>query len=115
MGKNWFVEELKINDNEATEKDLKINEKNEFKMYLYGKGWYKLKPKTSILNEVNNDCVLSLDTSILSKYILDDLLHIKDIRKDSRIKFAGGIKGLKYLSNSINQKKSGVAFALVIW
>ena len=50
--------------------------------------------------------------SILSKYVLDELLGIKDLRTDKRIDFVGGIRGLGELSRRVDSGEMKVAFAL---
>jgi uncharacterized protein (DUF1015 family) len=74
---------------ETTEKKPKA--KHTYSMYLDGK-WYALKAKANAYNE--KDIVSTLDVSILQNNILDPLLGIKDPRKDQRINFVGGIRGL---------------------
>ena len=41
----------------------------------------------------DSDPIGVLDVTILSKYVLDDILGIKDLRTDKRIDFVGGIRG----------------------
>lgn len=82
----------------------KPTEKGSFGMYL-GQCWYKLKAKN--INET--DPVLQLDVSILQNKILSPILGINNPKTDKRIKFIGGIRGLKVLEKeSIN----GVAFSM---
>ena len=50
--------------------------------------------------------------SVLSKYVLDELLGIKDLRTDKRIDFVGGIRGLGELSRRVDSGEMKVAFAL---
>lgn len=69
-------------------------EKGTFGMYLEGE-WYKLTIKEAYKN--NNDPVESLDVSVLQRYLLDEILGIKDPCTDKRIDFIGGIRGLKEL------------------
>lgn len=52
------------------------------------------------------------DVTILSKYILDELLGIKDQRTDKRIDFVGGIRGLGELQKRVDSEEMKVAFAL---
>ena len=65
-----------------------------FGMYL-DNTWYKLTAKENIYN--NEDVVSALDVAILQKYLLSPILGIEDPRKDKRIDFIGGIRGLKEL------------------
>ena len=53
-----------------------------------------------------------LDVTILSKHVLDDILGIKDLRRDQRIDFVGGIRGLQELKKRVDSGEMKVAFAL---
>lgn len=79
-----------------------------FGMYLDG-NWYKLKAKKDSFS--NNDPVESLDVSILMKNLLSPILGIGDPRKDERIDFIGGIRGLKELSRRVDEGEA-VAFSM---
>ncbi len=79
-----------------------------FGMYL-DSHWYKLVPKSEILNE--DDPIRKLDVSILQENLLAPILGIKDPRKDKRIDFVGGIRGLEELERRV-QTDMAVAFAL---
>lgn len=83
--------------------------KHTFGMYIDGV-WYKLTAKPGIFNM--DDPVDSLDVSILHKNIMEPLLGILNPRKDKRIDFAGGIRGLGELEKLVNSGKFKVAFAL---
>ena len=87
-------------------KPLKLHE---FTMYL-GKSWYKLTAKEGTYDE--NSMIGSLDVSILQDNLLQPVLAIGDPRKDKRIQFIGGIRGLEELQKLVDSKKAAVAFAL---
>ena len=78
-------------------------------MYLNG-NWYQLSAHKNTYDE--NDPIGVLDVTILSKYILDELLGIKDQRTDKRIDFVGGIRGLGELQKRVDSEEMKVAFAL---
>lgn len=82
---------------------------HEFGMYLNNK-WYKLKAREEIID--SSDPVKELDVYILQEYLLDKVLGIKNPRKDSRIHFIGGIRGVKVLEDWIDNKDWKVAFSL---
>ena len=82
---------------------------HEFSMYLNG-NWYQLSAHKNTYDE--NDPIGVLDVTILSKYILDELLGIKDQRTDKRIDFVGGIRGLGELQKRVDSEEMKVAFAL---
>ena len=81
---------------------------HEFSMYVNG-NWYKLNANKNTYNE--NDPIGVLDVTILSKYILDEILNIKDQRTDKRIDFVGGIRGLGELQKRVDSGEMKIAFA----
>lgn len=81
---------------------------HEFSMYVNG-NWYKLTANKNTYDE--NDPIAVLDVTILSKYILDDILNIKDQRTDKRIDFVGGIRGLGELQKRVDSGEMKIAFA----
>ena len=80
----------------------------EFGMYLAGR-WYKLAIKPELIPA---DPVASLDVSLLSDQLLAPLLGIADLRRDKRIDFVGGIRGLAELEKRVDSGEMAVAFAL---
>ncbi|MBN2601903.1 MAG: DUF1015 domain-containing protein [Candidatus Marinimicrobia bacterium] len=87
----------------------KPKEVNSFGMYLSHQ-WYVLNAKPGIFNQT--DPVDSLDVSILTKNILKPILGIGDLRKDERVDFIGGIRGLGELEKRVDSGEMAVAFAL---
>lgn len=73
---------------------VKPKEKHTFGMYLE-KQWYLLEARNGIFNP--DDPVDQLDVSILQNNLLKPILGIDDPRKSKRIKFVGGIRGLREL------------------
>lgn len=84
---------------EESSEQVKPKEKHTFGMYLE-KQWYLLKAKDGIFNP--EDPVDRLDVSILQNNLLRPILGIDDPRKSKRIKFIGGIRGLKELERRAN-------------
>ena len=82
---------------------------HQFSLYLAG-AWYCLDLKPGLCDE--NDPIGSLDVSISSKLILDDLLGIKDLRSDKRIDFVGGLRGLGELKRRVDSGEMKMALAL---
>jgi uncharacterized protein (DUF1015 family) len=83
--------------------------KHEFVMYLDGE-WYRLKARPGTFDP--NDPVDQLDVSILMNNLLAPILGIGDPRKDKRIDFVGGIRGLEELKRRVDSGEMQVAFAL---
>ncbi|HPV14305.1 MAG TPA: DUF1015 family protein [Candidatus Cloacimonadota bacterium] len=82
---------------------------HEIGMYI-NKTWYRLIPKPGSWDFMN--VVASLDVSILQDNLLDPILGIKDPRKDQRIDFIGGIRGLEELERRVDSGRDAVAFAM---
>ena len=80
----------------------------EFGMYLAGR-WRRLTIKPE---RVPDDPVDRLDVSLLSDYVLGPLLGIADLRRDKRIDFVGGIRGLAELEKRVDSGEMALAFAL---
>lgn len=88
---------------------VKPQKSGEFGMYL-DLNWYKL----TLLPEYvpANDPVRELDVSLLAEYLIEPLLSIQDQRRDSRIDFVGGIRGLSELEKRVDSGEMAVAFSL---
>lgn len=80
-----------------------------FSMYIEG-NWYSLVAKQGIYDD--SDPIGVLDVTILSRYVLDEILGIKDLRTDKRIDFVGGIRGLGELKKRVDNGEMKAAFAL---
>jgi uncharacterized protein (DUF1015 family) len=78
-------------------------------MYLAG-SWYHLAIKPELVPVA--DPVRRLDVSVLSEQILAPILGIADLRRDTRIDFVGGIRGLGELERRVNSGEMAVAFAM---
>ena len=78
-------------------------------MYLDGR-WYRLTIRPELVP--TDDPVRRLDVSVLSEQILGPLLGIKDLRRDTRIDFVGGIRGLGELEKRVDSGEMAVAFAM---
>jgi uncharacterized protein (DUF1015 family) len=83
--------------------------RGEFGMYLGGQ-WYRLQIGRSLIPE--RDPVARLDVSLLAEHLLQPVLGISDPRRDPRIDFVGGIRGLQELENRVDSGEMAVAFAL---
>ena len=91
-------------------KDIfKPSELHTFSLYLDGE-WYKLTAKNGTFDD--SDPIGVLDVTISSNLILDQLLGIKDLRRDKRIDFVGGIRGLGELKRRVDSGEMKMALAL---
>jgi uncharacterized protein (DUF1015 family) len=93
---------------ETSAKSMQPTRVGEFGMYL-DKQWYRLCIKPEL---VTADPVASLDVSLLSEHALGPILGIADLRRDKRIDFVGGIRGLAELEKRVDSGEMAVAFAL---
>jgi uncharacterized protein (DUF1015 family) len=109
--KESFIESIRKNFNmEEKGKDIyKPAQLHNFGMYLDG-NWYSLTAKPGKYND--HDPIGVLDVTILSNLLLEEVLGIKDLRRDKRIDFVGGIRGLGELKMRVDSGEMAVAFAL---
>lgn len=104
-----FIEKVESAfDIEQVNQSFKPQQANQFGMYLANK-WYKLAIKP---DKIPNDPVGRLDVSLLQDNLIDPVLGISDPRRDKRIDFVGGIRGLSELEKRVNSGEMQVAFAL---
>jgi len=81
----------------------------EFGMYLR-RQWYRLTIKPDLIP--HQDPVKRLDVSLLQDNLIGPILGIADQRRDKRIDFVGGIRGLGELERRVDSGETAVAFAL---
>jgi uncharacterized protein (DUF1015 family) len=81
----------------------------EFGLYLAGK-WYRLAIRRELVPV--NDPVARHDATLLSDHLLGPILGIKDLRRDKRIDYVGGIRGLAELEKRVNSGEMTAAIAL---
>ncbi len=81
----------------------------EFGLYLPGQ-WYRLGIHPALVPA--HDPVARLDVSLLADQVLAPFLGIADQRRDKRIDFVGGIRGLGELEKRVNSGEMAVAFSL---
>lgn len=78
-----------------------------FSMYLRGQ-WYQLQLRET---PQTDDPVAGLDVSLLTDHLIEPVLGIQDPRRDRRIDFVGGIRGLSALQARVDSGDWAVAFA----
>jgi uncharacterized protein (DUF1015 family) len=81
----------------------------EFGMYIAGH-WYRMSLDPARIPF--DDPVGRLDVSLLQDNLICPILGIQDPRRDDRIDFVGGIRGLEALSARVDSGEMAVAFAL---
>ncbi|HHJ18311.1 MAG TPA: DUF1015 domain-containing protein [Gammaproteobacteria bacterium] len=80
-----------------------------FGMYL-DKQWYALALDPARVPA--DDPVARLDVSLLAKHLIEPVLGISDPRRDDRIDFVGGIRGLGELERRVDSGEMAIAFSL---
>lgn len=80
-----------------------------FALYMGG-NWYSLTAHADTYDD--SDPIRCLDVTVSSKYILDEILGITDLRRDKRIDFVGGIRGLGELQARVDSGEMALALAL---
>ena len=92
-----------------SDQPVKPGKAGEFGMYLAG-DWYHLQLHEALM--ASDDPVARLDVSRLADNLIKPVLGITDPRRDSRIDFVGGIRGLEGLEQRVDSGEMAVAFAL---
>jgi uncharacterized protein (DUF1015 family) len=96
-------------DIEVSSEPVKPATSGEFGMYLQDQ-WYRLRIRDEHIPQ--DDPVARLDVSLLQDNLIEPLLGISDPRRDDRIDFVGGIRGLEGLEKRVHSGDWAVAFAL---
>ena len=86
----------------------KPEQRGEFGLYL-DRQWYRLRIHPEHIPE---DPVGRLDVSLLHRYLIEPVLGITDPRRDARIDFCGGIRGLDALEQRVDSGEMALAIAL---
>jgi len=93
---------------EPCDKPVRPAARAEFGMYLQGQ-WYRLRLDPERIPR--GDPVLSLDVSLLGNELIEPILGVSDPRRDERIDFVGGIRGLHALEQRVDSGEMAVAFS----
>ncbi len=111
FGTEEFLRALEKNFEVACmgEATYKPAQPHEFSLYIDG-NWYRLRVLPGRFDE--KDPIDVLDVTISSRLILDELLGIKDLRRDKRIDFVGGLRGLDELKRRCDSGEMKMALAL---
>jgi len=92
---------------EAASSQVRPTAPRQIGLYLPGQ-WYRL----TVKNAAPADPVARLDVSLLTDRLLDPILGIKDLRKDKRVDFVGGKRGLGELEKRVDSGEMAAAFAM---
>jgi len=109
LSEDKFLEKIKASfDIESASGIVKPSAKHEFGLFLNG-AWRRLRARKGKWND--DDHVERLDVSILQNNLLGPILGIDDPRKNKRIDFVGGMRGLAELERRANTDMA-VAFSM---
>lgn len=78
-------------------------------MYLAGH-WYRMRLDPARIPF--DDPIGQLDVSLLQDNVIGPILGIQDPRRDERIDFVGGARGLQALAERVDSGEMAVAFSL---
>jgi uncharacterized protein (DUF1015 family) len=110
LSEDELIGKIKENFNlEQTPDPARPARPGEFGMYLAG-NWYRLAIKPELVP--HEDPLARLDINLLTSHIIEPLLGISDPRRDKRIDFVGGARGLEGLQTRVDAGEMAVAFAL---
>ena len=98
---------------EPSDKPVRPNRPDEVGMVVGG-GWRRLALKPEIVAEAarSGDPVALLPVTLLAKNIIEPIFGVTDPRRDKRIDFVGGGRGLEELERLVESGAAAVAFAL---
>jgi uncharacterized protein (DUF1015 family) len=105
-----LVSQAKVNfELKTSERPIQPEANNSFGLYSEGK-WYNLEAKKGAFDP--KSLTGSIGTAILEETFFKPILGITDVRKDSRVDFVGGIRGLSELERLVNSGKFKMAFSV---
>ncbi len=109
LSKDQFVKTLSQNFKVTqVDKPHQPTHKNQFGMY-HNNQWYALEFEGK-LNSSN--FIDTLDINILNEHCLTNILNIKDVNNDERIRFIAGCHGLASLEKKVDDNPDSVAFSI---
>ena len=98
---------------EPSDKSARPSRPDEVGMFLSGR-WLRLTLKPEIVAEAakSGDPVARLPVTLLAKNVIEPIFGVTDPRRDKRIDFVGGGRGLEELERLVSSGAFAVAFAL---
>ncbi len=110
LSKETLLEKIRASFDVTTASgSVKPARPGQFGLYLAGK-WYQLAIKPELIP--SGDPVGRLDVSLLQNNLIGPVLGITDPRRDKRIDFVGGIRGLNELEKRVNSGEMALALSL---
>jgi uncharacterized protein (DUF1015 family) len=110
MDAGAFLERLRKSFSvEKSATPVKPARTGEFGLYLPGQ-WHRLALRRELIPA--NDPVARHDATLLSDHLLGPILGIRDLRRDKRIDYIGGIRGLAELEKRVDSGGMAAAISL---
>jgi uncharacterized protein (DUF1015 family) len=98
-------------DVEPSDKPVRPASAGEVGMVLAGR-WYRLTLRPESMKQAGQDPVARLPVTLLARNIIEPIFNVTDPRRDKRIDFVGGGRGLGELERLVSSGQMAVAFAL---
>lgn len=95
---------------ETVDAPAKPKQKHEVVMFL-NKEWFLLKWRKEVLDKYRDQEIV-LDSRLLDIYVLKDILGIKNVKTDTRIKYVSGTEGVEAIRTKTLKSESRVGFCL---
>jgi uncharacterized protein (DUF1015 family) len=98
---------------ESSDAPVRPSRAGELGMVLGGR-WHRLRLRQEIVDEAarSGDPVARLPVTLLAKNIIEPILGVADQRRDKRIDFVGGGRGLGELERLVSSAEMAIGFAL---
>jgi uncharacterized protein (DUF1015 family) len=97
---------------EPSDRPVRPNRADEIGMVLGGR-WYRLSLKPEIAAAARNgDPVARLPVTLLARNVFEPIFGLVDQRRDKRIDFVGGGRGVEELERLVSSGKMAIGFAL---
>ena len=96
---------------EASDQPVHPASAGEIGMVLAGR-WHRLMLRPERMKEAGHDPVARLPVTLLARNIIEPIFNVTDPRRDKRIDFVGGGRGLGELERLVSSGRMAAAFAL---
>jgi uncharacterized protein (DUF1015 family) len=97
-------------DIEVLQRPSRPREKHEMVMFI-NREWFRLRWRRRLMESFQGDEVL-LDVQLLNELILENILEIKDVRTDDRVKYIEGRQGIRGMEERIGKNENLIGFFL---
>ena len=109
--KTTFLSQLSaFSDIKLLEKPKNPTRKTDIGLYIQGQ-YYMMTWKKETLNKVDKKLTI-LDVALLNEHVFKNILDIKNIKTDQRVKYADGQQSLSNLIESCDKQPNSIGFAL---